>query len=520
MEFATLARVFGVSSAVLVLAVLSVRVAKKLGMPSLLLYLAIGILLGNAGLGIDFSNTVLTEYLGLAALVFILAEGGLTTRWESVRPALGLGISLATVAVVVSIAIAGTGVHLLLGFDWRTSLTWGAVLSSTDVAAVFSVLRGVGVGPRLSAALELESGLNDAPVVIAVLLFGGTTAISWTDPLLVVYELIAGGVIGLLLGRAGSWWLRREALPAAGLYPLATIAVACGAYAVGTLAHASGFLATYVAALVLGNSKLPHRVSTLSFAEGLGWMAQIGLFVLLGLYVDPARLPSALIPGIVIGMMVLLVARPLSVVVASLPFRLRWTEQVFLSWAGLRGAMPIVLALIPLTMGRAHSTELVDVVVVAVIIYTLLQGTTLPWVARRLKVVGAEVVEIQIEAAPLEEMHAHVLQVTVLEGSKMHGVYLAALRLPGGAVVSLVLRNGASVPVDSRLRLQAGDQLLVIAPESARLATERRLRAVARAGALAGWFGDSGDDGPHQGHGRRRRRPTGEPEDGQSGAQP
>ena len=155
-----------------------------------------------------------------------------------------------------------------------------------------------------------------------------------------VYELIAGAVIGAAIGFAGAWLLRREALPAAGLYPLATIALIGGAYAVGVVAHASGFLAVYVAAVILGNTRLPHRASTLSFAEGLGWLAQIGLFVMLGLYVEPSRLPAALVPGILIGLMVLLVARPISVFAAALPFRMPWREQAFLSWSGLRGAVP------------------------------------------------------------------------------------------------------------------------------------------------------------------------------------
>jgi cell volume regulation protein A len=503
METPALPVAFGLGTLILILAVIAVRISRRFGLPSLLLYLGIGMILGNTG--IHFSDTLLTEHLGLGALVFILIEGGLTTRWAAVRPALGLGISLATVAVVVSIGVAGLGVHLIMGYDWRIALTWAAVLSSTDVAAVFSVLRGLGVKARLTGALELESGLNDAPVVIAVVLFGGTAAITWAAPLMVVYELAAGAVIGGMLGWAGAWLLRRAALPATGLYSLATVAVGCGAYAVGEFAHASGFLATYVAALILGNSRLPQRASTLSFAQGLGWVAQIGLFVLLGLYVDVTKLPAALIPGIVIGLMVLVLARPLSVMAAALPFRLPWREQAFLSYSGLRGAVPIVLALIPLTLGQQHSQELVAVIVVAVVIYTLLQGTTLPFVARRLGALGpGAATEIQIESAPLDEMNAHVLQVRIGDDSRMHGLYISQLRLPTGAVVALLVRDGVPVITDRATRLQTGDQMLVVTPEKTRSATERRLRAVAKGGALARWFGEGGDDAtPHRG-----RRPA------------
>src|SRR6195952_73068 len=499
MELDTVQRAFGLSSLVLIVALVAVRLSRRLGLPSLLLYLGIGLLLGNRGLGLDFSNTLLTEQLGLAALVFILAEGGLTTRWHDVRPALGLGISLATVSVLVSIAVAGAGVHLLLGsmlhLDWRTSLMWGAVLSSTDAAAVFSVLRGVGVKPRLSAALELESGLNDAPVVIAVLLLAGTTTISWTDPLLVIYELIAGAVVGVAVGFAGAWSLRRGALPAAGLYPLATLALVGGAYAAGQYLHASGFLAVYIAALILGNSQLPHRASTLSFAEGFGWLAQIGLFVLLGLYVDPYELPKALLPGAAIGLLVLVVARPLSVIAAALPFRLPWREQAFLSWSGLRGAVPIVLALIPLRLRNdAQSKAMVNIIVVVVVIYTLLQGTSLPWVARKLDVIQpGQATEIQVEAAPLVEMNAQGWPITIPAQSRLHGVYISQLRLPSGAVIALIVRDGSPVAVERTVRLQAADQMLIVTPEKDRESTERRLRAVSRGGALASWFGERGD---------------------------
>lgn len=484
--------VLGVGGAVLILAVLAVRVSTRLGMPSLLLYLAIGVLIGEAGFGVRFDNPSITQSLGLAALVMILTEGGLTTRWSAVKPSLGIGIALSTVAVVVSIAVTGAALHWLLGLDWRMAFLWGAVLASTDAAAVFSVLRSAGVGKRLVGALELESGINDAPAYIAVVVLSeGTT--DWTLPLLVVYELGAGLAIGLLFGWVGAHALRRSALPATGLYPLATVAVCVLAYSSGQLAHASGLLATYVAGVVLGNSKLPHRSDTLSFAEGLGWLAQIGLFVLLGLFASPERLLDTIVPGLVAGAVVLLLARPISVVISMLPFKVPWPEQVFLSWAGLRGAVPIVLAMIPLAQGVPGAERLVDAVFVLVIVLTLLQGTTLGPLAKKLGLnVASTPEEIEVDSAPLDELGAELLQVRIQPGSKMHGVYLSELRLPVGATVSLVVRDGAGFTPLMSSRLQERDQLLVVTTEAARDAAEHRLRAVDRAGRLARWKGEAG----------------------------
>ncbi|MDT7802710.1 MAG: potassium/hydrogen antiporter [Actinomycetota bacterium] len=483
----------GVGGVVLLASVLAVRVSIRLGLPSLLLYLAIGVLLGEAGFGIRFDNPGLTQSLGLAALVMILAEGGLTTRWSAVKPSLGIGIVLSTVAVVVSIAVTGAALHWLLGLDWRLALLWGAVLSSTDAAAVFSVLRTAGIGKRLVGALELESGINDAPAYIAVVVLAEGTTVDWTLPFLAVYELAAGLAIGLAFGWLGGIALRRAALPATGLYPLATVAVCVVAYSSGQLLHASGLLATYVAALVLGNSRLPHRSDTLSFAEGLGWLAQIGLFVLLGLFASPSRLLETLVPGLVAGAVVLLLARPISVVLSMLPFRLPWREQAFLSWAGLRGAVPIVLAMIPLSEGLPGAQRLVDAVFVLVIVLTLLQGATLGPLARWLGLSKkSEAYEIDVDSAPLDELGAELLQVRIQPGSKLHGVYLSELRLPVGATVSLVVRQGAGFTPQKTSRLQEHDQLLVVTTATVRDDVERRLRAVDRAGRLARWRGESG----------------------------
>jgi cell volume regulation protein A len=494
---ASLEMTLGVAAAVVLLGVFAVRVSTWLGLPSLLVYLAIGVLLGESVLGIEFSDARLTESIGLAALVLILAEGGLTTRWTAVRPALGVGLALSTVGVAVSIGAIASGLHLLLGLDWRAAFLWGAVLSSTDAAAVFSVLRGVGVSSRLAGMLELESGANDAPVVLMVVLLASGDPITWLTPLLVLYELGAGGVLGALFGFAGAWALRRAALPATGLYPLAALAVCVLAYSTGQLAHASGLLAVYVAALVLGNADLPHRGDVRSFAEGMGWLAQIGLFVLLGLFVSPPRLVEALVPALVAGVVLIVAARPLSVLASAAPFRLHWRDQVFLSWAGLRGAVPIVFALVAFIEGAPSGRALVDVVFVLVVGLTLLQGTTLPWVARRLRVSReAEPRELSVDAAPLDQLSADLLQVQVPVGSQLRGVYLRELRLPRGAVVSLVVRNGHGFTPTDDTRLRERDQLLVVTTAKARKAAEDRIRAVDQRGRLARWHaGREASDG-------------------------
>jgi cell volume regulation protein A len=482
--------VLGIAAVVLLVAVLAVRVSVKLGLPSLLLYLGIGVALGESGIGIRFDDASLTQSLGIAALVLILTEGGLTTRWSTVKPALGLGIALSTVSVAVSVAVTGTALHFLLALDWRIALLWGAVLSSTDAAAVFSVLRGLNVSRTLSGALELESGLNDAPVYLGVVLLSTGDAVSWSTPLLVVYELVAGAVLGGALGWIAAWLLRRAALPATGLYPLAAVAVCVLAYAGGSLAHASGLLATYVCGLVLGNSRLPHRADTLSFAEGLGWLAQIGLFVLLGLYASPPGLLTAVVPGLIAGAVLILLARPLSVLVAAVPFRMPWRQQAFLSWSGLRGAVPIVLALIPLTDGVPGAPELVSAVFVLVVVLTVVQGGTLPVLARVLGLsAGSQPRELEVDSTALDQFDAGLLQVRVQPGSRLHGVYLAELRLPVGATVSLVVRGDRGFTPDGGTRLQEGDQLLVVATEAVRETTERRIRAVDRAGRYARWRG-------------------------------
>ncbi|TMM39673.1 MAG: potassium/proton antiporter [Actinobacteria bacterium] len=478
-------------SAVLLVAVGAVRLSTRVGLPSLLVYLALGMAIGESGLGIRFDDATLTRTLGTCALVVIIAEGGLTSRWTTLRPVLGISVVLSTVGVAASVAVVGVVSHYLLHVGWQLALIYGAVLSSTDAAAVFSTLRRMPVRRRLAAILEAESGINDAPVVLLVSLLStgaGHGEPWWQLALLIGYELVAGAALGLAVGFVGAWALRRAALPAAGLYPLAAVGLTVLAFATGTLAHASGFLAVYTAGVVLGNARLPHRYAILGFADGLAWLAQIGLFVLLGLLVSPYRLGTAVLPGLIIGLALVLLARPVSVLVSATPFLVRWREQAFLSWAGLRGAVPIVLATIPLSEGVPGAQTLFDVVFVLVVMYTLVQGTTLPPLARWLRVTDPEqATELLVESAPLERMRADLMRVEVPVGSRLNGVYLDELRLPLGAAVTLVLRDGTGFVPDATTRLRQGDSLLIVTTVEVREAAERRLHAVGRHGRLARW---------------------------------
>lgn len=485
-----------IGAVVLLVAMVAVRLSSRTGLPSLLLYLGIGVAIGQDGFGLKFDDAELTRVLGYAALVMILAEGGLGTKWREIRQAVPAASSLATVGVGVSVGIVAAAAHFLIGLEWRTALILGAVVSSTDAAAVFSVLRKVPLPQRLTGTLEAESGFNDAPVVILVVALSAIEhePQSWYMLIgTIVLELAIGLVIGVLVGRLGAYGLRRVALPASGLYPIAVLALCVLGYAGGAMAHGSGFLAVYVTALILGNSRLPHQPAVRGFADGLAWISQIGLFVLLGLLVTPHELGDDVWPAIVIGLALTLVARPVSVLVSLLPFRQPWRDQTLLSWAGLRGAVPIVLATIPMVAEVRGSERIFNMVFILVVIFTLVQGPTLPWLARtlRLRESGGPL-DVDIESAPLERLHGHLLSVGIPQRSRMHGVEVMELRLPPGAAVTLIVREGTSfVPLPSTV-LRRGDELLVVATDAVRDAAERRLVAVDRGGKLAGWLGTAG----------------------------
>ena len=491
----TLALLIG--SLVLVVSVAAVRLSVRSGLPSLLVYLAIGLALGEDGLGIRYDSEELTQVLGYAALVLILVEGGITTRWSGIRQSVAPAAVLATVGVAVSVVVVGVAAKVVLGWSWQIAFLVAAVLASTDAAAVFSVLRRVPLPRRISGMLEAEAGFNDAPVVLLVtalaagLAPGATPSPLWQVLLVAAAELVGGAVVGLAIGYAGARLLGVVATGSSALFAIGVLSVAVLAYAAADVLHLSGFIACYLSALVLGNLRLPHRPAVLGFATAIGWLAQIGLFVLLGLLASPSGFRDVLVPALVVGTALLLLGRPLSVLVSCTPFRMSWRTQAFLSWAGLRGAVPVVLATVPVTVGTPGVEWIFDLVFVLVVVFTLIQAPTLPWVARRLGVDASHHrVDLAVEATPLSDLGAELLEIDIGPRSRIAGVRVFELRLPAGANVSLVVREGRSfVPRETDV-LRHGDQLLVVSPSTVREQVERRLFAVSRGGRLAGWARD------------------------------
>ena len=489
-----------VGAAVLIAAIIAARVGARVGLPSLLLFLALGMAMGESGLGVEFEDAELARALGFAGLVVILAEGGLTTKWNDIKDSLGLASLLATVGVGVSITLMTLFGYFVLGLDFWLAVLLGAVTSPTDAAAVFSVLRNVPIPHRLRGALEAESGLNDAPTVLVVMLASAAAIGQSTQGGipglvgLVVLELVGGLAVGVLLGWLGVQGMRRVALPSSGLYPLAALVWTILAYGTAAMLHLSGFAAVYACALLLGNARLPHRIAPRSFVEGTGWIAQIGLFVMLGLLASPGRIDlQRVLVGLVAGLFLTAVARPLSVFASSIWFRVSVRKQAFLSWAGLRGAVPIVLTTIPLAERVEGAEFLFDVVLVFVVVFTLLQAPTLPAAARRLGLVDDQSArEIDVEAAPLANISADLLQVRIPPKSRLAGVEIGELRLPDNVLVSLIIRDQRPFVPGEYERIKVGDELLVVTPEEVRDKTEARLRDVGRGGRLARWRMPSG----------------------------
>lgn len=463
-------------AALLVAGVACAGLADRLRVPGLLLFLGLGMAVGDDGLAwIRFDDAELAQSVGVVALVVILFEGGLSTPLGDLGRVIKPGLVLATVGVVVTAAVVAAGALAVLDVSTTTALLVGAVVSSTDAAAVFSILRRAPAPRRITALLEAESGGNDP---VAVLLTvgvleawrGDVAAVDWL--VFGVRQLAGGLVVGVVVGWAGSWILARLRLESAALYPVLGFGLAGLAYGASAVAGASGFVAVYAAGLLVGARAPRHRRSIRRFHEGLATTAQISLFLLLGLLVFPSRLPDVALPALSVAAVLVLVARPLAVA-ACLPwFGFGARELAFAAWAGLRGAVPIVLATFPLTAGYPDGEVVFDVAFFVVLISAAAQGLTVAPLARRLGLPADEAGGAQavVDAMPLHASGAEVVELEVPLTAAVVGRCLREVPLPFGARVVVVVRGGDVVVPGGDTRLEPGDQLLVVAPRHEELA--------------------------------------------------
>ncbi|HJS95760.1 MAG TPA: potassium/proton antiporter [Solirubrobacteraceae bacterium] len=448
--------------------------AGRLRVPSLVLFLGLGMLVGSDGLGwIAFGNYRLERTIGVIALGLILFEGGLTSGLLHLRPVLGAATALATVGTAITALIVGVSAAALFGFSTKEGLLLGAILSSTDGAAIFALLRGSTLSRKLAATLEGESGLNDPVAVVLVLGFIDVLKRPGYGVgdfiLLFARELGIGLAIGLLVGAAAVYVLRRIRLSTAGLYPVASLTVAALAYGGADTLHGSGFLAVYLAGLMVGSATIPAERTVVNFHQGLGWLAQVAMFLTLGLLVFPSQLSPVAVKGTVLALVLVFVARPVAVAVASLPFAYNWRERALLAWAGLRGAVPVVLATFPVIENVPHRLQLFNIVFFAVLVSTVLQGSTFETLAGRLGLTTTEpaLPRPLSESGTIRRLGAEVLEYTIGPSDAVAGARVRDLGLPRDAVVSVIVRDERAIPPRGSTQLRASDELhLLIGEES------------------------------------------------------
>jgi cell volume regulation protein A len=458
-----------VAGALLAAGIVGALLADRVRIPGLLLFLGLGMLAGSEGIGgIEFSDTELARTLGTIALVLILFEGGLTAGWSEIRPVLSTAASLATVGTVATAAVAGIAAKWIFDLSTLEGMLVGAAVAATDSAAIFAVLRRSTLEKRLARSLEGESGMNDPVALLLVIGF-----IDWIQQPgygvadmagLLVLKLALGAAVGLALGRLAVAALDRVRLPTDGIYPVATIAIAALAYGLAEVVHGSGLLATYLTALALGSGNIPARRTIVAFHEGVGWVAQIGLFILLGLLVFPSTLGDVAFEGLALSAVLILIARPLAAFAATLLSPLGLRERAMLGWAGLRGATPIWLATFPVVAGVGAGQELFSIVFFVVVTSTLVQGASFEPLAKRLGLTTDEpaLPRRLLESGRIRRMGGDVVSYRLRPGAAAAGHLVRELGLPREALVNVIVRDGTAIPPRGSTELREGDELHVL----------------------------------------------------------
>jgi potassium/hydrogen antiporter len=465
-----------VAGALLAAGIAASLLAQRIRLPGLLLFLGLGMAIGSDGLDwIDFSDYELARTIGIVALALILFEGGLIAGFDEIRPVLRPALSLALVGTFITAAITGMAAVWLFDLDTLQGLLLGSIIASTDGAAIFALLRGSTLRRKLARTLEGEAGFNDPVAVLLVIGF-----IDWIQKpdygaadmaLLFGEELVMGTAVGVAVGWLAVQGLKRTRLDSTGLYPVATLATAAVAFGAADTLLGSGFLAVYVAGLMLGSARIPAKRTVTVFHQGLAWVAQIAMFLALGLLVFPSDLGGEVVEGTALALVLVLVARPLATFVSTAFERFSTAERVVLGWAGLRGAVPVVLATFPVIEGVDGSDEFFNIVFFAVVISTLLQGTTFEPLAKRLGVTTTEpaLPRPLAETGTIRRLGAEVVEFPVGPNYALVGRRVRELGLPRDALLSVIVRGEEAVLPRGSTRIEAGDRLhLVVRSEVAK----------------------------------------------------
>lgn len=463
-----------IGSVLLLISIVAGKTIKRLGVPTLLFFLAVGMLAGSEGLGgIQFDNAGQAQFIGIVALNFILFSGGLDTDWNSIKPVLWKGVALSTIGVFLTALSVGVFVHLFFHFTLAEGMLLGAVISATDAAAVFSILRGKGIGLKgsLQPVLELESGSNDPmayflTISLTAIVASGSTDLAELLPSF-VKEFALGGAMGFVLGKGSVWLLNRIRLETEGLYPVLTLGLAIFTYSFTQFLGGNGFLAIYLCALIIGNSRVVHRRSLMKFYDGQAWLMQIILFLTLGLLVFPFRIVPLMGEGLLIALFLIFIARPVGVFVSYVFFKVDIRSRLFLSWVGLRGSVPIVFATYPLLAGVEKADLIFNLVFFISVTSVLLQGTTLSLVAKWLNVsVPAAAPPHGLTAVESSEcLRTGMKEVVLNPSSKAAGRQIVELGFPASFTVLAIKRNDVFLAPNGSTRLLPGDVLTVLAAD-------------------------------------------------------
>ena len=468
----TIDNILLIGSILLFVSILAGKTSFRLGVPTLVLFLVVGMLAGSDGIGkIGFDKPGVAQFIGIIALNFILFSGGFETDWASVKPVFGQAFSLSTLGVLLTAVLLGLLVWWVTDFTIYEALLLGSIVSSTDAAAVFSILRSkkLALKGHIRPTLEFESGSNDPMAYILMIVFlslvGNSEKSFWTVLPLFFQQLLIGGAFGFLFGYAGKFIINRIRLDYEGLYPALVITLMLLTYSITSSLGGNGFLAVYLSALYLGNQELLHKRTIMKMYDGFAWLMQIILFVTLGLLVFPSRIVPVIGIGLLVSVFLIIVARPLAVFICLFPFRLKTRVKLFISWVGLRGAVPIVFATFPLMAGIEKADMIFNIVFFISLTSVLVQGTLIPKMARWLHVALPARVKPVMPADILlsEPLNSEMAEVTVSPESPASGMKIVDLGFPQNARIALLRRGDKYMIPDGQTVIMPEDKLILIA---------------------------------------------------------